>query len=95
MIQLLTYLRGLGHFGVIFAKALGADSVTAISRTSAKKEDTKKMGADHYIATDEEKDWATTHARSLDLIVSTVSSPKMPLGDYLSLLRTRGTFIQV
>lgn len=53
------------------------------------------MGADKYIATDEEKDWATTHARSLDLIVSTVSSPKMPLGDYLSLLKTRGTFIQV
>lgn len=53
------------------------------------------MGADQYIATDEEKDWATTHARSLDLIVSTVSSPKMPLGDYLSLLKTRGTFIQV
>ena len=53
------------------------------------------MGADGYIATDEDKDWATHHASSLDLIVSTVSSPKMPLSSYLNLLRTKGQFIQV
>lgn len=88
-------LGGLGHFGVLFAKALGADSVTVISRSSAKKDDAKEMGADTFIATDEEKDWSTTHAGSLDLIVSTVSSPKMPLSDYLSLLKFQGTFIQV
>lgn len=88
-------IGGLGHFGLLFAKALGADKVVAISRTSAKKEDAKKMGADDFIATDEDKKWAKTHARSLDLIVSTVSSPKMPLMDYLSLLRTNGQFIQV
>jgi D-arabinose 1-dehydrogenase-like Zn-dependent alcohol dehydrogenase len=29
------------------------------------------------------------------LIVCTVSSEKMPLNDYLSLLKTKGTFIQV
>ncbi|KAL9075476.1 MAG: hypothetical protein Q9161_001548 [Pseudevernia consocians] len=86
---------GLGHFGILYAKALGADSVTAISRSSAKKEDAMKIGADKYIATNDDKDWATHHARSLDLIVSTVSSPNMPLEQYLSLLRTNGTFIQV
>ncbi|CAD6568044.1 MAG: hypothetical protein ASARMPREDX12_001050 [Alectoria sarmentosa] len=86
---------GLGHFGILYAKALGADSVTAISRSSAKKEDAMKIGADKYIATNDDKDWATHHARSLDLIVSTVSSPKMPLEQYLMLLRTNGVFIQV
>ncbi|KAM0797869.1 chaperonin 10-like protein [Usnea florida] len=86
---------GLGHFGILYAKALGADSVTAISRSAAKKEDAKKIGADKYIATDDDKEWATHHARSLDLIVSTVSSPNMPLEQYLMLLRTNGTFIQV
>jgi alcohol dehydrogenase (NADP+) len=86
---------GLGHFGLLFAKALGASKVVAISRTSTKKEDATKMGADHFIATDESKDWMTKNAGTLDLIVSTVSSPKMPLGDYLSLLATHGTFIQV
>ncbi|KAF2146571.1 uncharacterized protein K452DRAFT_323713 [Aplosporella prunicola CBS 121167] len=88
-------LGGLGHFGVLFAKALGADEVVVISRTSGKKSDAEKMGATRFIATDEDPDWAATHANSLDLIVSTVSSPKMPLSGYLSLLRFRGTFIQV
>jgi alcohol dehydrogenase (NADP+) len=88
-------IGGLGHFGVLFAKALGCEEVVAISRTSAKKQDALKMGATDFIATDEDKDWATKHASSLDLIVSTVSSPKMPLMEYLSLLSVRGQFIQV
>lgn len=88
-------IGGLGHFGLLFAKALGADKVVAISRTGAKREDAKRMGADDFIATDEDKKWAKTHSRSLDLIISTVSSPKMPLMEYLSLLRTNGQFIQV
>ena len=86
---------GLGHFGILYAKALGADSITAISRTSTKKSDALKLGADKYIATDEDPNWAKQHARSLDLIVSTVSSPSMPLERYLQLLRTHGQFIQV
>lgn len=34
---------GLGHFGILYAKALGADHVTAISRSHAKREDAKKV----------------------------------------------------
>lgn len=86
---------GLGHFGVLFAKALGASKVVGISRSNAKKADVLKMGADEFIATDEDKDWEKTHGASLDLIVSTVSSPKMPLSKYLQLLKTHGTMIQV
>ncbi|KAJ5197973.1 uncharacterized protein N7498_007090 [Penicillium cinerascens] len=86
---------GLGHFGVLFAKAMGADKVVAISRKSGKAEDSLKMGADLYIATDDEPDWATKYSRSLDLIVCTVSSIKMPLTGYLGLLRTGGTMVQV
>lgn len=77
------------------AAALGCDAVVAISRTSAKKEDAFKMGATGFIATDEEPKWHRKHARSLDIIVSTVSSPKMPLQQYLSLLNFNGTFVQV
>lgn len=88
-------IGGLGHFGLLYAKALGCESITAISRTSAKKADAMKMGATEFIATDEDAEWATKQARTLDLIVSTVSSPKMPLGGYLQLLRTNGQFIQV
>lgn len=64
-------IGGLGHFGILGAKALGCSKVVAISRTSAKKADALKMGADDFIATDEEGDWATKHAGTLDIIVST------------------------
>lgn len=86
---------GLGHFGVLFAKALGADKVVGISRKADKRDDVLKLGADLYISTDEDKEWAKHNAQTLDLIVCTVSSEKMPLNDYLSLLKTKGTFIQV
>ncbi|KAI1471888.1 NADP-dependent alcohol dehydrogenase C [Daldinia caldariorum] len=86
---------GLGHFGILFAKALGADKVIGISRKADKREDALKLGADEYIATDDDKDWANNNRRTMDLIVSTVSHSKMPLNDYLGLLKVRGTLIQV
>ncbi|PYI19669.1 putative alcohol dehydrogenase [Aspergillus violaceofuscus CBS 115571] len=86
---------GLGHFGVMFAKAMGADKVVAISRKAGKAADALKMGADLYIATDDEPDWATKYAKSLDLIVSTVSSTKMPMEQYVGLLAVNGTLCQV
>jgi alcohol dehydrogenase (NADP+) len=54
-----------------------------------------KIGADKFIATNDDKDWAMHHPPSLDLIVSTVSSPDMPLEHYLMLPKTNGQFIQV
>lgn len=61
-------IGGIGHMGVIFAKALGAE-VYAISRSSSKKDDAMKLGADHFIATKEEPDWAEKYYDTLDLIV--------------------------
>jgi len=87
-------IGGLGHFGILWAKALGCDEVVAISRTDSKKADAIKMGATKFIATGDEG-WSRKNARSLDLIVSTVSSPNMPLTQYFQLLRTNGQFIQV
>lgn len=86
---------GLGHFGVLFAKALGADKVIGISRRASKRDEVLALGADEYIATEDDEDWATKNAQSIDLIISTISSPKMPLTQYLSLLRYGGDFIQV
>ncbi|KAF6792644.1 nadp-dependent alcohol dehydrogenase [Colletotrichum sojae] len=81
-------LGGLGHFGVLFAKALGADRV-------AKAADALALGAHDYIATADDADWASKHRRTLDIIVCTVSNSDMPLQKYLSLLRWGGSFIQV
>lgn len=68
---------GLGHFGVLWARALKADKVVGISRYEDKRKDVLAMGADEYIATEEEKDWEVKHRRTLDLIVCTVSSTKV------------------
>ncbi|KAF4966423.1 hypothetical protein FZEAL_10661 [Fusarium zealandicum] len=86
---------GLGHFGVLFAKALGADKVVGISRKASKKDEVLALGADQYIATDDDEGWAKKNAKSIDLIICTVSSPKMPITDYFKLLRRGGDFIQV
>lgn len=53
------------------------------------------MGADDFIATNEDPDWSQHHTRSLDLIICTVSSSNMPLPEYLDLLRSNGMFVQV
>ncbi|KAF2199400.1 cinnamyl alcohol dehydrogenase [Delitschia confertaspora ATCC 74209] len=88
-------IGGLGHFGLLFARALGCESVVAISRSSKKKADAEALGADGFIATSEDENWGQTHAKTLDLIISTVSEADMPLSSYLSLLRPHGTFVIV
>lgn len=55
----------------------------------------RKNADSGIVATGEDADWATHHANSLDLIISTVSSGDMPLEKYLMLLRVKGIFIQV
>lgn len=42
---------GLGHFGILFAKAMNADRVVGISRGESKRQDVLALGADQYIAT--------------------------------------------
>ncbi|BGP20831.1 hypothetical protein JCM10213_008134 [Rhodosporidiobolus nylandii] len=88
-------IGGLGHFGLLFAKALGAN-VTAISHSENKKADAEKMGATRFIATHSggEEDFKP-YARSLDLIVCTTNDVSMPLDGYLSLLRPNGRLVLV
>ncbi|KAK9458426.1 putative NADP-dependent alcohol dehydrogenase [Dipodascopsis uninucleata] len=65
-------IGGIGHMSIMFAKALGAE-VYAISRSRRKEEDARKMGADHFIATNEEG-WDKNYEDTLDLIINTSSS---------------------
>jgi alcohol dehydrogenase (NADP+) len=76
-------------------QALGCGEITAISRKSNKKADALKMGATKFIATDEDEDWAQKNAKTLDLIICTVSSHNMPLSSYVDLLRIHGNLIMV
>ncbi|KAI9635001.1 putative zinc-type alcohol dehydrogenase [Dioszegia hungarica] len=77
-------LGGLGHYAVLFGKALGAE-VTVFSRSDAKKADALKMGADRFIAT-ENKGFEKDLKRDLDLIIITASSSSLPLDELLSCL---------
>ncbi|KAJ6782824.1 hypothetical protein PWT90_07010 [Aphanocladium album] len=86
---------GLGHFAVIFAKALGADEVVGISRRASKRDEAIALGCDDYIATEDDKDWARHNANRFDVIISTVSSAKMPVADYLATLALNGSMVQV
>lgn len=87
-------IGGLGHFAIQFAKALGAE-VYVFSRTEKKKEDAFKLGATHFIAT-ENKGWEDPLKMKLDFIVSTADSTSgFDLGGYLSTLRIGGTLVSV
>jgi uncharacterized zinc-type alcohol dehydrogenase-like protein len=81
-------LGGLGHMGVKFAKALGAE-VTMITTSPAKGEDAKKLGADHVlVSTDKEAMRAAS--RSFDFLLDTIPV-KHDLTRYLFLLDRKGT----
>ncbi|KAI8682139.1 PKS-ER domain-containing protein [Fusarium keratoplasticum] len=87
-------IGGIGHFGILFSKALGAKTI-AISRSRAKEADARQLGADDFLAT-KEQDWNKLYARKLDFILSTASSAEgFELGDYLSLLKVHGKFVAV
>lgn len=88
-------IGGLGHLAVQFAKALGAE-VYAFSRTSAKKEEAVSFGADGFIATHEEKDWASKYHDKFDLILNCASRVEgFVLDQYLATLKVDSRFVSV
>lgn len=85
-------LGGLGHMGVKFAHALGAE-VTVLSHSSSKEADAKKLGADHFLLTSDSQQMASVK-KSFDLILDTVSA-EHNINDYLNLLSTNGTLVVI
>ncbi|OBT85588.1 hypothetical protein VE02_06683 [Pseudogymnoascus sp. 03VT05] len=87
-------MGGIGHFGVLFSVALGAET-WVISRSHAKEADAMKMGATGFLAT-QDKEWNEAHKMTFDLIINTANSLEgFDLGAYLSLLDVHGRFISV
>ena len=85
-------LGGLGHMGVKFGVALGAD-VTVLSTSPGKEADAKKLGAHHFVVTSDLKQIEAA-VGTFDFILDTVSAPH-DFNMYLSLLKTNGTHICV
>lgn len=85
-------LGGLGHMGVKFSHALGAET-TVFSHSPSKREDALRLGADHFV-TDLDAATAREHTGSYDLILNAVSAD-LDLAPYLELLKVDGSLVIV
>ncbi len=85
-------LGGLGHMGVKFANAMGAE-VTVFSHSSEKKDDAIRMGASHFVVTSDIASLKPLQ-KSFDLILNTVSA-ELDINAYLELLKLDGTLVVI
>lgn len=85
-------LGGLGHMGIKFAAAFGAD-VTVLSTSPAKKNDALALGAHHFAVTKDEATMKSLQGK-FDFILNTVAA-EHEYNDYLNLLKLDGTMVVV
>jgi uncharacterized zinc-type alcohol dehydrogenase-like protein len=85
-------IGGLGHMGLQFAKAFGAE-VTAFSTSKTKQQETLQMGAHHFVNT-RETGAMKKLVGSFDFLLSTVNADQDWQG-YIAALRPKGTLCVV
>jgi alcohol dehydrogenase (NADP+) len=81
-------LGGLGHMGVKFARAFGAQ-VAVFTTSPSKKEDALRLGA-HEVILSKDEAQMKAHASTFDFILDTVAAPH-DLNVYLGMLKRDGT----
>ncbi len=85
-------MGGLGHMGVKFAKALGAE-VTVFTRSEDKSAEAKRQGADHVVISTN-PDHMAVAAQSFDFLLDTIPV-QHDLNPYLACLKLDGVHILV
>ena len=85
-------MGGLGHMGIKFAKALGAE-VTLFTRSASKAEEGRRQGADHVIVSTDAEQMRAAAGR-FDLLLDTIPV-QHDLNPYLDTLRFDGVHILV
>ena len=85
-------IGGLGHLGIQFAKAFGAE-VTAFSTSKEKESEARKLGAHHFVNTRDIGELKKV-AGSFDLLLSTVNADQ-DWQAYVAALRPKGTLCLV
>jgi uncharacterized zinc-type alcohol dehydrogenase-like protein len=85
-------LGGLGHMGVKFAKAFGAETVV-FTTSPGKKEDALRLGADEVVVS-RNADEMAKHVGTFDFILDTVSADH-DINAYIHLLRRDGNLTLV
>lgn len=95
VVRIFTFIiGGLGHFGVLFAKAMGA-KVVAMSQTASKRSVALELGADEFLVTSDPEAMAS-YKKKLTHIVCTGTNPSdFQWNDYFNLLKGNGHFINV
>ena len=85
---------GLGHFGILWANALGAE-VTVLSHSPDKEDDAKALGAKRFVSTKDEG-WHEPLAFEFDFILNCADmTHQFDLSQYMSTLAVNGTFHNV
>ena len=85
-------MGGLGHMGVKFAKALGAE-VTLFTRSESKRAEARNQGADHVVISTDPQQMSAV-AGTLDFVLDTIPVPH-DLNPYLETLTYDGVHILV
>lgn len=80
-------LGGLGHMGLKFAAAMGAE-VTMLSTSAGKEQDARRLGAKEFVLTTDPKNLQAL-ANHFDFILVTISA-QYDMSKYLNLLRKGG-----
>ena len=85
-------MGGLGHMGVKFAHAMGAE-VTIFTRSESKVAEAKKQGADHVVISSDPEQMAAV-AETFDFMLDTIPVTH-DMNPYLNALRVSGAHILV
>ncbi len=85
-------LGGLGHMGLKFAKALGAE-VTLVTRSPGKEAEARRLGADHVVLSTDASQMKAVSSH-FDFILDTVPH-QHDLNPYLATLKLDGTLCLV
>jgi uncharacterized zinc-type alcohol dehydrogenase-like protein len=85
-------LGGLGHMGVKFAAAMGAE-VTVLSTSASKEADAKKLGATGFVNTKDSASVAAAGGR-FDLLLDTISA-NHDYNTYLGMVALNGVMVVV
>lgn len=87
-------IGGLGHFGIMWAKALGSE-VWALSHSPGKEADALSLGADHFVVTTK-ANWADELSLTFNFILNCADmTDKFDIKTYLKTLAVNGEFHNV
>ncbi|KAI8991177.1 chaperonin 10-like protein [Mycotypha africana] len=86
-------IGGLGHYGILWAKAMGA-KVVGMSHSDRKKDVAMELGCDDFVVTSDAESLAN-HKGELTHILCTGTSSDFKWETYVPLFRPNGIFINV